>query len=122
MTERFKRILKDNSGVTMAETLVAFALLIIISLSFLAILQFASRMTMEADDRRALAQELDEKLAHKSDEGFVPQGMVVTLKEKGGSDSIGLNSEVCSFAWPTADPEVTVLRFRYKAPAAAVGD
>ncbi len=120
MTERFKEKLKDNSGMTMAETLVAFALLIIISLSFLAILSFSSRMTMEADDRRMLAQELDEKLAHKNDEGFVEQGMLITLKEKSGTDSIQLDDcGVYSLAWPETDTAVTVLRFHYQGEAPA---
>ena len=115
-----QKLLRDNAGMTMAETLVAFALLIIISLSFLAILQFASRMTMEADDRRALAQELDEKLAHKSDEGFgLRKKMSVTLKSKDGTGDISLeNCAVYSLNWPETDTAVTVLRFRYKKPAA----
>ena len=123
MTERFKSILKKNDGVTMAETLVAFALLIIISLSFLAILQFSSRMTMEADDRRTLAQELDEKLAHKNDEDFVNQGMLVTLKAKDGTGDISLaNCDVYSLDWPKGEAAVTVLRFRYNAPAEGAGN
>ena len=122
--EKFKKILKDNSGVTMAETLVAFGLLIIISLSFLAILQFSSRMTMEADDRRVLAQELDERLA-LTNPGFTPGSELsgkLVLKEKNveppatPATIILGKCGVDSLAYPAVDdPVVTVIRFSYDA-------
>ena len=101
---------------TMVETTVAFTLLIIISLSFLAILHFSSKMTMEADDRRAMAEELDEKLAHANDEGFSPLGSSLVLKEKETGGTVELaNCKIYSLNWPaTGDVSVTVLRFHYR--------
>ena len=113
MTARFKEGVKKNSGMTMVETLVAFTLLIIISLSFLAILHFSSRMTMEADDRRAIAQELDEKLA-RQDTTFT--AVSATVKLKGKTEEIPLDQcEMYSFTYPeSGDAAVTVVRFKYK--------
>ena len=99
---------------TMVETLVAFTILIIISLSFLAIISFSSRITMEADDRRMVAQELDEKLARKN-AGFTTVNWSIKLDPVGGGETITLpDCMVYSLTYPEGeDTEVTVLRFEY---------
>ena len=110
---------KKNKGMTMVETLAAFTILIMLSLSFLAIIQFSSKMSMDADDRRALAQELDEKLAlmTSAENGFVKRVSVGGMVLKSASDGTEYtlkNCEAYMMDHPVTDPEIRVLRFEYK--------
>lgn len=112
---------RKNKGMTMVETLAAFTILIMLSLSFLAIIQFATKMTMEADDRRSLSAELDERLAKvtTTENGFVLKVNAgdLVLKNKTDNKEYKLkNCEAYLLDHPTTDPEVRILRFEYKNP------
>lgn len=111
-------IKRKNKGMTMVETLAAFTILIMLSLSFLAIIKFATTMTMDADDRRTLGTELDERLARvtSAENGFVKKVNAGDLVLKSASDGeyVLKNCEAYLLDHPTTDPEVTVVRFEYK--------
>ena len=121
-----------NAGMTMLETLAAFLILIIITLAFLSIIQFSGTMTMEAEDRRVMAEELNEKLAQKTEDIFtkipVSDGYTCSLRmvldteltsteNYSGSTptAITLNRcDVYEYAYPDETaPDVCILRFRY---------
>ncbi len=116
MTTSIKK--KKNKGMTMVETLAAFTILIILSLSFLACIHFASRMSMEADDKRKASMQLDEKLARYSTDGFslaVTKGGVVlkNLSDTGSTEysTVTADSKVYMLKYPADDPKVCVMRF-----------
>ncbi len=116
MTTSIKK--KKNKGMTMVETLAAFTILIILSLSFLACIHFASRMSLEADDKRKASMQLDEKLARYSSSGFtlVVKKDGVVLKNLSDTESatyskITSDSKVYMLKYPADDPKVCVMRF-----------
>lgn len=132
---------RKNSGMTMMETLAAFAILMIITSSLIGIIEFSSRMNMDAADRRMMGAELNELLAHKTTDtsmypGFeevpVMDGEDSSLKlvidteqtapsnysDSGlGGTPAEIELQACSvyqLAYPDAlNPEITVLRFEY---------
>jgi len=101
----------------MVETLAAFTILIILSLSFLACIHFAGKMSGEADDRRKASMRLDQMLARTSG-GFsvaVQEGGVVlkNLSDEGSLTypDISSQSKVYMLKFPADDPKVCVMRF-----------
>ena len=109
---------RKNKGMTMVETLAAFTILIILSLSFLAIIQFSTKMTMDADDNRSLSVELDERLAKNNAEaGFTQKlhaGNLVLVNRTDSKQYTLKNCDVYILDHPVTDPKVRVIRFEYK--------
>lgn len=130
-----------NSGMTMMETLAAFAILMIITSSLIGIIEFSSRMSMDAADRRTMGADLNELLAHKtSDDSMNPRFMKAEVMD-GEESSLKLiidtemtdpsnysesglggtpaeielhGCTVYQLPYPDAlNPEITVLRFEY---------
>lgn len=128
---------------TMMETLAAFAILMIITASLIGIIQFSSRMSMDAADRRMMGEELNERLAHKTSDSSMSPGFTQVPVMDGEDSSLklvidteqtdasnysdsglgGAPSEIelhgCAvyqLPYPDVmDPEITVLRMEYDA-------
>ena len=60
-TKNRKFNIRSNRGSTIAETLVAFAVLTIVSLALISVISFAKHMFMEAADKRERCDTLEEK-------------------------------------------------------------
>lgn len=135
------KVKNRNRGMTMMETLAAFAILMIITASLIGIIQFSSKMSMDAADRRMMAAELNEQLAHKTTDTSMNPGFQLISKEEGQESSMmlvldtdatsrtnydpdlpGANTaaielrgcDVYQLAYPDAlNPDIIVLRFEY---------